>query len=127
MAEAGLSRRHDHVHGRNRREAPVEVASGLGHPHHRHARGKSERRAGLRGDEPSVRGNRGGAASGIVGLAIPATVRQALGLDDEPSWIVVSEHNVDEWPNAGLAPLPGRPGVFSYGLIPPSLFARVKA
>jgi hypothetical protein len=50
-----------------------------------------------------------------------------LGLDDEPSWIVVSEHNVDVWPNAGLAPLPGRPGVFRYGFIPPGLFAQVKA
>jgi hypothetical protein len=62
-----------------------------------------------------------------VGVAIPARVRQAIGLDDVPSWAIVSEHNVDEWPNAGLAPLPGRPGVFSYGLIPPGLFAQVKA
>ena len=66
-------------------------------------------------------------ASGRVGLAIPAKVRDALGLDDEPSWIIVSEHNVDERPNACLAPLPGRPGVFSYGFIPPGLFAQVKA
>jgi hypothetical protein len=62
-----------------------------------------------------------------VGLEIPVKVRAALGLDDAPCWVIVSEHNVDEWPNAGLAPLPGRPGVFSYGLIPPGLFARVKA
>lgn len=66
-------------------------------------------------------------AGGTVGLAIPAKVRETLGLDDEPSWIIVSEHKVDEWPNAGLAPLPGRPGVFSYGFVPPGLFARVKA
>jgi hypothetical protein len=50
-----------------------------------------------------------------------------LGLDDEPSWIVVSEYNVDAWPNAGLAPLPGRPRVFRYGFIPPGLFAQLKA
>ena len=62
-----------------------------------------------------------------VGVEIPAKVRQALGLDDVPSWVIVSEHNVDEWPNGGLAPLPGRPGVFSYGFIPPGLFAQVKA
>jgi hypothetical protein len=43
-----------------------------------------------------------------------------------PSRVVVSEHNVDEWPNDGLAPLPGRPGVFGYGFIPPSLFAQIK-
>jgi hypothetical protein len=62
-----------------------------------------------------------------VGVEIPAKVREALGLDDAPSWVIVSEHNVDEWPNGGLAPLPGRPGVFSYGFIPPGLFAQVKA
>ena len=62
-----------------------------------------------------------------VGVEIPAKVRQALGLDDAPSWVIVSEHNVDEWPNGGLAPLPGRPGVFSYGFIPPGLFAQVKS
>jgi hypothetical protein len=62
-----------------------------------------------------------------VGVEIPTRVREALGLDDAPSWVIISEHNVDEWPNAGLAPLPGRPDVFSYGFIPPGLFARVKA
>jgi hypothetical protein len=62
-----------------------------------------------------------------TGVEIPAKVRRAIGLDDEPSWVIVSEHNVDEWPNGGLAPVPGRPGVFSYGFIPPGLFAQVKA
>lgn len=61
-----------------------------------------------------------------IGIEIPARVREAIGLDDAPSWVVVSEHNVDEWPNGGLAPLPGRPGVFGYGFIPPSLFAQIK-
>lgn len=62
-----------------------------------------------------------------VGVAIPPKVRAALGLDDATSWVIVSEHNVDEWPNGGLATIPGRPGVFSYGFIPPGLFAQVKA
>jgi hypothetical protein len=62
-----------------------------------------------------------------VGIEIPTKVKQALGLDDAPSWVVVSEHNIDEWPNAGLSPLPGKPGVFSYGFIPPGLFQRIKA
>jgi hypothetical protein len=61
-----------------------------------------------------------------VGVEIPAKVRYAIGLDDAPSWIVISEHNVDEWPNGGLAPLPGKPGVFAYGFIPPGLFSQVK-
>jgi len=62
-----------------------------------------------------------------VAIEIPAKVRQAIGLDDEPSWVVVSEYNVDEWPNAGLMPVPGKPDVFAYGFIPPGLFAKIKA
>jgi len=61
-----------------------------------------------------------------VGVEIPARVRQALGLDDAPSWVIVSEHNVDEWPNAGLSALPGTPGKFAYGFIPPRLFAEIR-
>ena len=62
-----------------------------------------------------------------AGIEIPARVRQALGLDDVPSWAIVSEHNIDEWPNGGLSPLPGRPGSFSHGFIPPGLFAQIRA
>lgn len=60
-----------------------------------------------------------------VGIEIPPKVRQALGLDDERSWVIVSEYNVDEWPN-GLAPIPGRTAVFAYGFIPPALFVAIK-
>jgi hypothetical protein len=63
---------------------------------------------------------------GTAAIEIPVSVRQAIGLDDEPAWIVVSEYNIDEWPNAGLAPIPGTLGVYSYGFITPGLFAQVK-
>ena len=62
-----------------------------------------------------------------LGIEIPPKVKRALGLDDAPSWVVISEHNIDEWPNAGLSPIPGRSEVFSYGFIPPGLFAQIKA
>jgi hypothetical protein len=65
--------------------------------------------------------------AGTEGVEIPAKVKQALGLDDAPSWVIVSEHNVDEWPNAGVSPIPGKSSVFSYGFIPPGLFAQIKA
>jgi hypothetical protein len=61
-----------------------------------------------------------------VGIEIPAKVKQAISLDDARSWIIVSEHNIDKWPNAGLSPLPGKPSVFGYGFIPPGLFAQIK-
>lgn len=62
-----------------------------------------------------------------VGIEIPAKVKEAIGLDIEPSWVIVSEHNIDEWPNRGLSPVPCKPGEFSYGFIPPGLFAKIRA
>ena len=62
-----------------------------------------------------------------VGIELPAKVKIALGLDDAPSWVIVSEYNVDEWPNAGLSAVPGKAGAFAYGFLPPGLFAHVKA
>ncbi len=66
-------------------------------------------------------------AGNTVGIEVPARVSQALGLDDTPSWVIVSEHNIDEWPNARLSPLPGQRDLFSYGFIPSGLFAQIKA
>jgi hypothetical protein len=57
----------------------------------------------------------------------PGKGKQAIGLDDAPSWVIVSEHNIDEWPNAGLSPVPGKPGVFGYGFIPPGPFKQITA
>ncbi len=62
-----------------------------------------------------------------VGIEIPAKVRQAIGLDDAPSWVIVSEHTIDEWPNGGLSPVSGKGRAFAYGFIPPGLFATIKA
>lgn len=64
---------------------------------------------------------------GDVGVEVPPKVRRAIGLDDEPAWIIVSDHNVDSWPSPGLAPVPGKPGVFAYGFIPRALFMQMKA
>jgi hypothetical protein len=62
-----------------------------------------------------------------IGIEIPAKVKQHLGLDNAPSWVIVSDHNVDEWPNGGLSPVPGQTDLFSYGFLPPVLFAQIKA
>lgn len=64
--------------------------------------------------------------AGTVAIEIPARVQAAIGLDEARSWIVVSDFNIDQWPNGGLSPVPGRKGAFSYGFIPPGLFAKVK-
>lgn len=62
-----------------------------------------------------------------VGIEIPSKVKQFLGLDAAPSWVIISDHNVDEWPNGGLSPVPDSTDVFSYGFLPPALFAQIKA
>jgi len=62
----------------------------------------------------------------VVGVDIPPSVRRKLGLEDEPCWVVVSEHNIDEWPPAGIAPLPGTKTIFAYGTLPSGLFEKVK-
>jgi hypothetical protein len=61
-----------------------------------------------------------------VAMEIPPAVAERLGLDDARSWIVISEANVDFWPNAGLAPIPGKRGVYGYGFLPPSLFEKAR-
>ena len=61
-----------------------------------------------------------------VAIEIPFAFAEHLGLDDARSWIVISEANVDFWPNAGLAPIPGKRSVYAYGFLPPSLFEKVK-
>lgn len=66
-------------------------------------------------------------AGDTIGIEIPSRVRQTIGLNDTTSWVIVSEHNVDEWPNGSLTTIPGRPGTFSYGFVPPGLFAQIKA
>jgi hypothetical protein len=45
------------------------------------------------------------------------------GLDDEPSWVLVSEGNKFVWPGYDLRR--HRKGGYSYGFLPPRLFDRV--
>ncbi len=64
--------------------------------------------------------------SGTVGIEIPQPVAKNLGLDGARSWIVISEANIDFWPNAGLSPIPRKHGVYAYGYLPPGLFESVR-
>lgn len=65
-------------------------------------------------------------AEGAIGVDIPLAVKRAIGLDDAPSWVIITDYNVDEWPSRGLSPIPGRAAAFAYGFIPPGLFAKIK-
>lgn len=54
----------------------------------------------------------------------PSECRRA-GLDDRPQWVLVSECNIDIWPE-DVRTLPRQQGRFHYGIMPPSTFERIK-
>jgi len=57
-------------------------------------------------------------------VEIPAAVKRLLGLDDEPSWIVVEEGNEFVWPGYDLRKI-GRSDRYDYGFLPPRFFKQV--
>ena len=57
-------------------------------------------------------------------VEIPTSVKQHLDLDDDRSWIVVSEGNEFLWPGYDLRRRPGSDR-YDYGFLPPRLFDRV--
>jgi hypothetical protein len=61
-----------------------------------------------------------------VGIELPPRVRDHLGLDADPSWVIVSECNLDGWPSPDLRQIPGRRGRFHYGHLPPRLFTTIR-
>lgn len=61
------------------------------------------------------------------GILIPPKVKRGLGLDDEPSWIIVTDLNVFDWPGVDLYPVPASPpGTYAYGFLPPTLYEQVR-
>lgn len=59
-------------------------------------------------------------------LELPPRVKQHLGLDDRPSWVVLSEGNRFLWPGYDLKPIRGAKNRFHYGFLPPGLFDRIR-
>ena len=50
-----------------------------------------------------------------------------LGLDNQRSWIVVTELNDFLWPGPDLRPIPGiSPRRFDYGMLPPRFFNHLR-
>ena len=58
-------------------------------------------------------------------VELPPRVKQALGLDDDQSWIVLDEVNQFVWPGYDIRPVPGSKDRFAYGFIPPKLYDTV--
>ena len=62
-----------------------------------------------------------------LAVEIPAATKRRLGLDDERSWVVLSEANRFTWP--GPDPRPTRPGdaeSVAYGSLPFGLFEQIR-
>lgn len=60
-------------------------------------------------------------------IEMPPALKAHLGLDDAPSWIVITETNDFLWPGPDLRPIPGtQPTSFAYGMLPPSFFAHLR-
>lgn len=58
-------------------------------------------------------------------VEIPPPVKVMLGLDEDRSWIVVSETNDFLWPGPDLRPV--APGRAVYGVLPPGFFRQVRS
>lgn len=59
-------------------------------------------------------------------ISLPMSVKKHLGLDDMPSWIVLTEANVFAWPGPDIRNIPGtEPPTSIYGRIPNSLLQTV--
>ena len=60
-------------------------------------------------------------------IEIPPATKRRLGLDDDRSWIVVSEANVFGWPGPDIRPaVSGRFETVAYGMLPANLFREVR-
>jgi hypothetical protein len=62
---------------------------------------------------------------GEVGVELSAHAKRAAGLDSAPQWVLISECNIDTWPQ-DLRSLPGQMGRFHYGHLPPSEFRNLR-
>jgi len=58
-------------------------------------------------------------------IEIPPTIKRHLGLDDQPSWIVLDDFNVFTWPGYDLRPVVGQKDRYHYGLLPPRFFESI--
>lgn len=60
-------------------------------------------------------------------IEIPSALKAHLGLDEAPSWIVVTETNDFIWPGPDLRRIPGAvPPRYDFGMLPPRFFAHLR-
>jgi hypothetical protein len=63
-----------------------------------------------------------------LAVELPHATKRRLGLDDDRSWIVVTDANRFIWPGPDLRfARPGDAGSAAYGLLPPNIFNEMRA
>ena len=64
---------------------------------------------------------------GSDALEIPTAIKRHLGLDDQPSWIVLTELNLFTWPGPDLRPAGAQDAeTMLYGYLPAGFFRLVR-
>ena len=62
-----------------------------------------------------------------LAVEIPVATKRRLGLDDERSWVLLTEANQFIWPGPDLRPTsPGDIASVAYGLLPFALFEQIR-
>lgn len=64
-------------------------------------------------------------SDGSAAIEIPRRLKSHLNLDDDRSWVVVSEINEFWWPGYDLRPIPGSGGRWEYGQMPPGMITQI--
>ncbi len=60
-------------------------------------------------------------------VEIPPALKAQLGLDDLPSWVIVTETNDFLWPGPDVRAVPRiRPQRYDYGMLPPKFYAFIR-
>jgi hypothetical protein len=63
----------------------------------------------------------------LLAVEIPAATKRRLGLDDDRSWVMLTEANRFVWPGPDLRPLrPGDAASVAYGPLPYGLFEDIR-
>jgi hypothetical protein len=61
-----------------------------------------------------------------LAVELPSVTKRRLGLDDDRSWVVVTDANRFAWPGPDLRTAPtGDPASAAYGLLPAGLFREI--
>lgn len=59
-------------------------------------------------------------------IEIPPAACRKLGLDEGRHWVRIDELNAFAWPGFDVRRVPGRAKRYDYGMLPPTLFKRVR-